>query len=314
MTQFTRRRALAALLGASTLAAGGAALAQQRLRRHNATQAETLRLVSANTNVRGNQVSITTKGNRRIVTSNGVPDHAVGSFPNAGNPHSIAAQSYRFEMPLTPRKRSRAETPERMLSGVAVNGVPFEPGAAEYWQGDRNSGWQYEALGGAVALGLDANYGHVQPTGAYHYHGLPIGLMQSLGWSGGKASPLIGWAADGFPIYALNAEINGQVVEMTSSYRLKSGSRPGGQHPSGAYDGTFVQDYEYIAGAGTLDEANGAFVKTAEYPNGTYAYFLTQAFPVIPRQFFGKLQSSFSKQGGGNGQFAQGRPPRPRRN
>lgn len=36
-------------------------------------------------------------------------------------------------------------------------------------------------------------------------------------------------------------------------------------------------------GAGTLDECNGAFVKTADYPQGTYAYFLTDSFPVIPR-------------------------------
>ena len=30
-------------------------------------------------------------------------------------------------------------------------------------------------------LGTDCNNAHVQPTGAYHYHGLPEGLINRLG-------------------------------------------------------------------------------------------------------------------------------------
>jgi hypothetical protein len=227
------------------------------------------------------------------VVSNGIPDHAVGRFPNSGNPNRIRPQAHRFEMPVAPRRTGRMTAARGIKSGVAVNGVPFDPGAAEFWQGDPASGWQYEALGGAVALGLDGNYGHVQPTGAYHYHGLPVGLMQALGWSMERPSPLIGWAADGFPIYAITAEVNGRVVEMTSSWRLRGGARPGGSQPGGRYDGTFVQDYVHVAGSGRLDAANGAVVRTAEYPGGTYAYFLTRSFPVIPRQFAGRPDPSF---------------------
>ncbi|WP_412555740.1 YHYH protein [Shimia sp. MIT1388] len=180
------------------------------------------------------------------------------------------------------------------IFGVGVNGVPFDPGAAEFWRGNPRSGWQYEALGGAVPLGLDANYAHVQPTGAYHYHGLPVGLMQRLGWSRQAESPLIGYAADGFPIYAITATVNGRVTQMTSSYRLKLGNRTG-NGPTGRHDGTFVQDYRYVAGAGTLDECNGAFVKTADHPQGTYAYFLTDSFPVIPRCHKGTPDPNFQK-------------------
>ncbi|KMW58090.1 conserved hypothetical protein-putative phospholipid-binding protein [Candidatus Rhodobacter oscarellae] len=293
MIKYSRRAALITFLGGGVVA--GAALGQHRLRVHTATEAQSLSLVAARNTVGGNQVSISLRGAKRVITSNGIPDHAVGSFPNRGNPHKIAAQNYRFEMPVRPRKQSLSGAELGALAGVAVNGVPFDPGAAEFWQGHRASGWQYEALGGAVALGLDANYAHVQPTGAYHYHGLPIGLMQNLGWSASRPSPLIGYAADGFPIYAITAEIGGRVVEMTSSYRLRSGSRPGGAQPGGEYDGTFVQDYAYVAGAGRLDAANGAFVQTAEYPSGTYAYFLTQSYPVIPRLFFGAVDGSFKK-------------------
>jgi hypothetical protein len=118
-------------------------------------------------------------------------------------------------------------------------------------------------------------------------------ILKQLGWSKSKHSPQIGWAADGFPLYAVygyadadNAE--GKIVELKSSNRLKRGTRPAGaQNPGGKYDGTFIQDYEYVAGAGDLDECNGRFCKTPEYPDGTYAYFLTNEWPVIPRAFRG---------------------------
>ncbi|MEL7116844.1 MAG: YHYH protein [Pseudomonadota bacterium] len=310
MPHLTRRAALTALIGGTL--ASTATLAQHRFRVHTATARSALDLTEATRNAGRNKVSIRTLGGKRIITSNGIPNHAVGQFPNRGNPHEMTAQSHRFEMPLSPQQGRPTALAFGTLTGVAINGVPFDPGAAEFWQGNPRSGWQYEALGGAVALGLDANYGHVQPSGAYHYHGLPIGLLQTLGWSASRPSPLVGYAADGFPIYALMAETQGQVVEMTSSYRLKSGTRRGSGGPKGAHDGTFVQDYQYVAGAGTLDAANGAFVTTSDYPGGTYAYFLTRSFPVIPRMLSGPVDRSFSKRTGtprGNPRFGQ-RPPR----
>ena len=83
---------------------------------------------------------------------------------------------------------------------------------------------------------------------------------------------------------------------MQSSYRVRSGSRPsGGGNPGGRYDGTFVQDYEYVEGLGDLDECNGALTVSAEFPNGTYAYFLTEGFPVVPRCLTGTPDASFQK-------------------
>lgn len=283
------------LMGAIILGGALHAHAQQRLRVHTQTNAEALELVPAAQAFTGARVSIKTRGQTRTITTNGVPDHAVGGFPNAGNPHRIAGQRYTFKVPIHPVKGDARALPMGMRFGVALNGVPFDPNAAEFWRGNRQSGWQYNALGGAVALGLDANYAHVQPSGAYHYHGLPIGLMQELGWRSDRASPLIGYAADGFPIYALTAQIDGRVTKMTSSYRLKSGQRPGGALPSGAYDGAFMQDYAYVAGAGRLDACNGAEVVTAEYPQGTYAYFITDSYPVLPRCLRGAVGRGFSK-------------------
>ena len=296
MTKLTQFRTVALVSAISVgLVVQADAQGRPHSRSHTATEAQELSLMTANQTKSGASVTITESGNQRIVTSNGIPDHAVGRFPNRGNPNRIKAQSYRFVMPLSPTAVKRPRIQRGMLFGVAVNGVPFDPGTAEVWKGNRRSGWNYEALGGAVPLGLDENFGHVQPNGAYHYHGLPVGLMQELGWRRSAESPLIGYAADGFPIYAITAAVNGKVVEMTSSYRLKSGNRPGGSQPSGDYDGTFVQDYEYVAGSGSLDECNGAFVTTADYPNGTYAYFLTNDYPVIPRCHKGSTDQSFRK-------------------
>ena len=42
-------------------------------------------------------------------------------------------------------------------------------------------------------------------------------------------------------------------------------------------DGTFLEDWEYVAGSGDLDECNGIII------DGTYAYFLTGGFPYVPR-------------------------------
>ena len=106
-------------------------------------------------------------------------------------------------------------------------------------------------------------------------------------------SPQLGWAADGFPIYAMYGysdavDPKSPIVELTSSYRLKSGTRPDGEEgPGGNYDGAFTRDYEYVAGSGTLDECNGRTCVTPEFPDGTYAYFLTNDWPVIPRNFRG---------------------------
>ena len=49
--------------------------------------------------------------------------------------------------------------------------------------------------------------------------------------------------------------------------------------------GDLTSDYIYQAGLGTLDEYNGKFGVTPEYPNGTYAYFMTtnaMGNPVFP--------------------------------
>ena len=59
--------------------------------------------------------------------------------------------------------------------------------------------------------------------------------------------------------------------------------------------GTFVQDYLFDSTNADLDDFNGRYCVTPEYPNGTYAYFLTEdtngdpAYPyAVGPRFFGK--------------------------
>jgi len=56
-------------------------------------------------------------------------------------------------------------------------------------------------------------------------------------------------------------DAGGTIRPATSSYRLKSGERPtGAGDPGGSYDGTYRDDYEYVAGQGDLDACNGMSV------------------------------------------------------
>ncbi len=271
-----------------------------------------------------NRVSIEVRGSERVIKSNGIPAHNVGQFPNRGNPHEIEEQDYEFTVPAKPEFDGSAREIGMRSFGVAVNGVPFDPSAAEWYKGYRNSEWRYEALSGAIALGVDENYAHVQPGGLYHYHGMPWGLLDMLKATGKAHSPLVGWAADGFPIYAVHGFANGRdagggIKEFKSSYRVNKGDRPDGfGDPGGKYDGTFVVDYEFIKDAGDLDACNGKRVTTPDFPDGTYAYFLTQDWPVIPRCFNAAPDRSFAKRrggpppGGGFGPPPGGPPPHPR--
>ena len=249
----------------------------------------------------------------RYIDANGLPDHSTGSFPNAGNPNSISAQDYHFRVPLNP-------TPSQgdgrgYTFGVAINGVPFDPGTAELWNGDRN--WHYEALtgflGGRGSLGADENLAHVQPNGAYHYHGLPMGLLRRLNYQ--SKVTLVGYAADGYPIYGPYCYRNPQdpssgLKMLKSSYRLKNGTRAGGNDgPGGAYDGSFAQDYEFVKDGGDLDEYNGRVGVTPEYPQGTFYYVLTGNWPFVPRNFRGAPDNSFRKQGPPGGQRGRGQRP-----
>ncbi len=255
-------------------------------------------------------VQITVEGNVRRVRANGVPNHDVGAFPNPGNPNVISAQVYNYAVPVTPSGAGA----EAQVFGIALSGAVLDPGTAEVWNNSMD--WRYEAMRYATApsyfsgtgatdttrhptsLGVDCNFAHVQPNGAYHYHGIPNGMLPTT-----PALTFVGWAGDGYPIFGRwdfesATSGSGPLREMRASYRLRSGTRPSGTAgPGGAYDGTFVQDWEYAAGLGDLDECNGR--TSAVLLEGrvvtTYHYVLTNTYPYIPRCFHATPDASFSR-------------------
>jgi len=90
-------------------------------------------------------------------------------------------------------------------------------------------------------------------------------------------SPIIGWAYDGHPIYGSygyenSKDINSDVKKLQSGYTLNVSNVI--DRPPGFSNGYFVEDYKFT-NSGDLDECNGRFCVTDEFPNGIYAYFAT---------------------------------------
>jgi hypothetical protein len=176
------------------------------------------------------------------------------------------------------------------------------------------TGFEYNAVQFRGNYGGDDAGGWPETNGQYHYMSamflfLPTGSSESgPAWSttmidtdasptptyyagsdfGGDKfrhadghSKIVGYCFDGYPIYGpfgysdFNDPLS-VVIRMTSSYQYYGSERPGRDYLySEKTAGTFVNDHEFQIGTGTLDQYNGRFTKTPEYPDGTYAYFMT---------------------------------------
>ena len=255
----------------------------------------------------------------RTLAGNGVPDHEVGTFPNTDNPNTISAQTASATYTLSPVATSTATAlggPSGAL-GYALNSVKFDPDTGGTCNDDGSScsliggtgNWRMEALGQkSFNFGADSSNAHVQPTGEYHYHGLPEGFVTKL--NKGKAMTLIGWAADGFPIYArygytTATDATSSIKVMMGSYKTKA--TPDANRPATSLYamGTFKQDWEYVAGSGDLDECNGRVGVTPEFPKGIYHYYATDTYPFVQRYVKGKVTVA-----AGNGPPPGGAPPK----
>lgn len=218
-------------------------------------------------------VTITVEGDQRCITSDGVPEHDTGPW-RAGA--TVEEQDHRFCMDATPELTDTI-TRNAQISGITLTGIPMRPGTAEYYDPtsergysrDPSSGWNVEGMGGFI---MDEQNAHVDGSGMYHYHGIPSAVTDALDGT------LLGYAADGFEIHYMGDQVQ-------SSWQLKSGERTSG--PGGAHDGTYVQDYEFVEGSGTIDECNGAMV------DGQYVYFATDTYPFFPRCFKGTVSGDF---------------------
>tara|TARA_B100001093_G_scaffold2499_4_gene2512 strand:+ start:5442 stop:8339 length:2898 start_codon:yes stop_codon:yes gene_type:complete len=235
-------------------------------------------------------ISVTSTSTSMTATANGIPNHNWISAFGPGD-----EQSHTWQIPLNPVNdttggHNSANCPasngrwecaaDRGQIAVASNGVPIF-GPEEGPGGD------------AVALDffyftedrqpIDLGYcgAHAGPTGV-HYHWdamcqywVPENgqTMVDYDWSlidSNQHSPIIGWSFDGYPIYGMYTwNENGVVQGMKSSYEIDRTSDGGDQ----GYNG--IDDWTYVDGMGDLDECNGRFGATPEYPDGTYYYVST---------------------------------------
>ena len=202
-------------------------------------------------------------------------------------------------------------TTNSLCGGPGNPPCPGGPGATMDWNRDAIL---------AEMSGFDCSKGH-PAMGNYHHHQNPsafdldlnvVSTICNLYDADGlyaidstQHSPLIGFAYDGFPIYGAygyaNTDGTGGIVRIKSSYQLKT-TRGTGNVPSETSWplGTFREDYEYVnhsSQSDYLDEHNGRFCVTPEYPNGIYCYFTTvdsnwnSAYPyAVGPTFYGVYQ------------------------
>jgi hypothetical protein len=88
-----------------------------------------------------------------------------------------------------------------------------------------NDNWMLIPLEYSTKFGADIHNAHVQPDGTYHYHGNPNAMFDDS--PSGEGSPVIGFAADGFPIYGsyILDSLTGSYRKALSGYTLKEGTR-----------------------------------------------------------------------------------------
>jgi YHYH protein len=134
---------------------------------------------------------------RRTFSGNGLPrGDTTGEFPVRSsddaysydrNPNSIRSQSVHYSLPTHPRAASKPSCLPMGAIGIAKNGVAIFNALDA---GDRD----------AVAHEVqDSCGGHPQMSGVYHYHDIPSCLTK--GESKHRASGLVGYALDGYPIF-----------------------------------------------------------------------------------------------------------------
>jgi hypothetical protein len=248
-------------------------------------------------------LKITLANDQCVFNTNAIPNHhfndGVSTFRNR-----VSEQDISYTIPQAPMLAAKVTSLSlRADNAIFLNGVKLDLLAAGcYGVGngfigcnDTQQPFRYDPMSALNNFGTDSHNAHTQPDGTYHYHGNPLAMFTA---DNTVESPVIGFAADGFPIYGSYFNDNGVVKKAKSSYILKNngGSRADinfagkSYSPNGVYDGRFVDDYEYnAASGGNLDECNGMTI------NGHYGYYVTDTYPWVLQCFKGTPDKSFNK-------------------
>ena len=266
------------------------------------TYTSTAKDVERNIDFYGN-VSISVSNGKCIFTSNSIPNHNFNDGDSAFV-NQTQGVTETFEITTSPSVANNITSLTLQRdNAIMLNGVKLDLLAAGcYGVSDGKTGcddsytnkaWRYDPMSPINDFGTDTHNAHTQPDGAYHYHGNPNALFDQV--NPATESPVIGFAADGYPIYGSYILEDEIVRKVTSSYILKSGNRKkkgdesSGDFPAGSYNGEFIDDYKYVEGQGDLDQCNGMT------HNGVYGYYVTDSYPWVLNCFKGTPDSSFNK-------------------
>jgi hypothetical protein len=241
-----------------------------------------------------------------FISCNAIPAYDIGPWDD---PAMGANQNFVFSITRQPIAATPTPLPTGHI-GVWSNGLSvFDIRNGESYHNDDI--WHVDAV---FASGEEAApcTGRIAENGEFFNYTAPSCLFDVA--ANTEHAPIIGYAFDGFPIYGgygyAHADGTGEIVRMRSGYQLRNitdrTSLPDGSllqadqygpainnnYPLGRY----MEDYVFVPGSGDLDEHNGRFCITPEYPNGTYAYFATitetgaPAFPyVIGESYYGRV-------------------------
>lgn len=245
------KKVIAGVLGLAVISMNGAVL-------YAANAASTSTAVSTTKVVKAAKwnptVKLTYSKNSIVMQPDGIPNHPRDAYyavplsqdivvPDATTAKVVKdptkAQTYKFTIPSTP-KYSKTVTKTSLGSiGVMISGaVMYNP-----FEGDNKTvamanNFTITDSSGITASFVDKCAGHPIPDmGAYHYHGLSTCVTSKVDKIG-KPSHVIGFALDGFPIYG-DRDIKGK--QLTAK---------------------------------NLDQCNGIFSVTPEFPKGIYHYVL----------------------------------------
>lgn len=171
-------------------------------------------------------------------------------------PNPTKAQNLSYTLPLHPKWTKKAtSTPLGPIGFIIDGAVLFNPDEANASTVALNEDFTIDGYGF-----VDSCNGHPTPSPGdmYHYHGVPTCITNVINRKG-HFSKIVGFAFDGFPIYAVQG--------------------PGGKTPTG------------------LDKCNGTYGPTPEFPHGIYHYFLTTTYPYSLPCLHGKVNATLFDSG-----------------
>ena len=153
-------------------------------------------------------LTITDTQNKCMFTSNSIPNHNFND-QSARFATPVLESNQTYEINKQPTMGSSITALSlRYDNAIFLNGVKLDLlAAACYGIGDGKIGcgdeyhgkaWRYDPMSPLNNFGTDQHHAHTQPNGTYHYHTAPEVIYDS---EDQIPATVIGFAADGFPIY-----------------------------------------------------------------------------------------------------------------